>query len=168
MIIGHAVAADIANRHFLPVRLPFPVLVVTAYLPDIFDKCLNKVAAFPARGYFHSLSATVILFLLCYLVSVQLLQKDKKYIFSGGILYFLHIAGDLLDWNILLWPVFGPIPFVAHFEISTVLHNFYVLRIYQDVFILEIFVILIAIALRIYENKFSGSKPLPESPPTQE
>jgi hypothetical protein len=138
MILGHAAVSYIVFTRLLRVRLNLLFIVVATYLPDFFDKTLNKMLNMPSRGYFHSFSAMLLIYTAAIAVTYAIKPLGRKYAHAGLLFYFLHIVGDLTEPGVFLWPLTGPISYIAHFNIFGIIYEFYILRLWPVLFWLDV------------------------------
>lgn len=155
MILGHAACTYVINKAFFRSNLNAPFLLITTYLPDIFDKTLSVLFHTPPRGYFHSLFIMLSIYAFFKIIFTKSTSLNSLYLNGGLLLYFLHIIGDLPEANVLLWPFDGPISFVVNFNALEVIYNFYILRTSPFQLLLEVIFVALAIAMKTIENRSS-------------
>lgn len=137
MILGHIAVAGIAKQTVFRKRgLSF--LCAAALLPDLIDKPPSMLFDSPGRGVGHTLILFVAVCLLAWYFSPRIGLKSDVVV-AGLVMWFAHLAGDFLEWGVLLWPFFTaglePTP---KFDFWDKLYQFYVVRLWPEQFWLEV------------------------------
>jgi membrane-bound metal-dependent hydrolase YbcI (DUF457 family) len=124
MIIGHLAVVGIAKLTFFE-RENLAVLAIASFGPDILDKPANILLGMPGRGMSHSL---VVFAIVCILACIYWLKmtKNPRLLFAAIILWGSHLAGDFLQWRVLLWPFWGSLEPGPKFHFAEKLTSFYV------------------------------------------
>jgi hypothetical protein len=143
MIFGHLAVAGLAKRRFL--RESFIFLVLASFGPDMLDKTAQALFSFPSRGVGHSLLVWVMItgsaWFLC-----RRFNYTMRLLYVGSALWLFHLATDLVEPRVLLWPWLGPLPESPSYSLIEKLYMFYILRSHQIQFYLDISIIVLATA----------------------
>jgi membrane-bound metal-dependent hydrolase YbcI (DUF457 family) len=154
MIIGHLAMVGIAKlTYFQRENLAF--LALASFGPDIIDKPANILLGMPGRGISHSL---IIFAIVCTLASIYCLKITNKprLLCAAIILWGSHLAGDFLQWRVLLWPFAGSLERGSKFHVTEKLTSYYVEFQYPHQLWLEI--ICVAFLLGIILSRLSSGK----------
>ncbi|MGB9618532.1 MAG: metal-dependent hydrolase [Desulfomonilaceae bacterium] len=150
MLLGHIAVATIAKQTIFHQR-SFFFLLGASVMPDLIDKPAQIFFDLPGRGVGHSLVVFVAAACLALMVSSRL-KLPKGLVTAGLCLWFSHLAGDFLEWHILLWPFYkAPVEPYPRFDLLEKLYQFYVARMWPEQFWLEM--ICIAAAALIFAIK---------------
>lgn len=150
MIIGHLAVVGIAKLTCFG-RENLAVLAVASFGPDILDKPANILLGMPGRGISHSLFVFAI---VCILACIYWLKmtKNPRLLCAAIILWGSHLAGDFLQWRVLLWPFWGSLEPGPKFLFAEKLTSYYVEFRYPHQLWFEI--ICITVLLCIVFSKF--------------
>jgi membrane-bound metal-dependent hydrolase YbcI (DUF457 family) len=167
MIIGHLALAGIAKRRFMTENFIF--LVIASYGPDLIDKTASMISSLPSRGFGHSLLCFIIVAGVAWFFC-QKFRISKVVFYTCVVLWLSHLATDLVEPEILFWPLLGPLPLSQPWTLAEKLSNFYIYHLDLAQFIIDITSILIASVLWLYylwEKKYkvlSEKSQLPAKP----
>jgi membrane-bound metal-dependent hydrolase YbcI (DUF457 family) len=146
MLLGHIAVASIAKQTIFQER-GFLFLLGASLMPDLIDKPAQIFFNLPGRGVGHSLIVFVAITCLALMVSPRL-KLPKGIVTAGLCMWFSHLAGDFLEWHILLWPFYqAPMEIYPRFDLSEKLYQFYIARMWPEQFWLEIVCITAATAV---------------------
>jgi len=152
MILGHVAVAAIAKETFFAER-NFSFLLLASFIPDIIDKTGYMLLGLPGRGMGHSLLVFV-LGTITVLIVAPRFRLPRGLVSAGLLMWFVHLAGDFPQWDVLLWPLYPgtsePYPKFNFFE---KLHRFYVARLWPEQFWLEMVCIAVAVAIFIVRSQ---------------
>ncbi len=154
MLLGHIAVASVAKQTIFPHR-NFAFLMVASFIPDFIDKPAQIFLHLPGRGIGHSL----IMFFAGASIALALshrLKLPNGLIPAALVMWFAHLAGDFLEWHVLLWP-FYRVPVAPHlpFNLGEKLYQFYIARMWPEQFWLEMICITAAVVftLRSYRMR---------------
>ena len=105
MIPGHLEIAVAANENVFQ-RTNLGFLAVAALLLDILGKPANMLFGLPGRGAGHTLIIFAAATCLVWLVSSSL-RRNCNLLLSCMVVWCTHLAGDFVQWQLLLWPFSG-------------------------------------------------------------
>jgi membrane-bound metal-dependent hydrolase YbcI (DUF457 family) len=111
MILGHLTVTAAgyrlgAARSGWLVRLPLPLIIVGAYLPDLIDKSLNWTLGLSGRGYAHSIVVQV----MAFSALAALAPRRRRWTAAVALGAAVHALEDWVELTVLLAPLLGPIP----------------------------------------------------------
>jgi membrane-bound metal-dependent hydrolase YbcI (DUF457 family) len=156
MLLGHIAVASIANQTVFQQR-SFVFLVVCSFIPDIIDKPAQLLFGLPGRGIGHSLVVFLCGALLLLIVS-RGFKLPRGLILAGICMWFAHLAGDFLEWHVLLWPFYKvPIEPYPRFDLAEKLYQFYIARMWPEQFWLEMICITVALLLLVLKSQYVRS-----------
>lgn len=166
MILGHLAIAVVGKQTVFQ-RTNLGFLAVAALLPDILDKPANFLLGLPGRGAGHTLIVFAAATCLAWLLSPSL-RRNPYLLLSGMVMWGAHLAGDFVQWRLLLWPFSGALEPTPPASLAASIHSlptaaqlttnlwvaswdrlyqFYVLRSIPDEFWLDLLCITIALGL---------------------
>ncbi|MCX5861309.1 MAG: metal-dependent hydrolase [Deltaproteobacteria bacterium] len=161
MILGHFAFAGIAKQTFYQ-RHSLAFLVVVSYLPDLLDKPGSMFLGLSGRGVGHSLIVFGAVATLAWFLSLR--SRIRSDLFLAAVaMWFSHLAGDFLEWGVLLWPFLAvPPKYAPPFDFLVKIHEFYVIRLQPEQLWLEIFCVvagLMLLALRHLPPRLAATLP---------
>jgi hypothetical protein len=143
MIFGHLAVAALAKRRLLGESFLF--LMLASFGPDLLDKTAQALLGFPSRGLGHSLLVWVAItgsaWCFC-----RRFNYTLRLLYLGSALWLIHLATDLVEPKVLLWPWLGPLPESPSYSLIEKLYLFYILRSHQIQFYLDVSFIVFATA----------------------
>ncbi len=166
MILGHPAIAVAANQTVFQ-RTNLAFLAVAALLPDILDKPASILLGLPGRGAGHTLIVFAAATCLAWLMSSSL-RRNPHLLLCGMVMWSTHLAGDFVQWQLLLWPLSGAlehtaslapwewihsVPLAGHlativwFDFWKRMYQFYVIRLWPEQFWLDLFWITMGLGL---------------------
>jgi len=124
MVIGHltatyALAGPLGRRY--PALNNIPPLLIGAYLPDLIDKPLNLIAGIPGRGPGHS----AVLLAIAFYLLIRILPARRSLLIPLAAGAFLHLAQDLVNPVVFLWPFLGSWEDYGRFVLMENLSEYY-------------------------------------------
>jgi hypothetical protein len=159
MILGHLAVAGIAKRRFLEANFLF--LVLASYGPDLIDKPAWLALNAASKSLGHSLLVLALIAAPAWCFRKQL-HLNKQLFQVGVALWLSHLATDLVELKVLLWPFLGPSPEHPYFTFMERLRNYYLHH--QSAVQLSIEISFIIIALVWWIPYFLRNRP--KSPAT--
>jgi len=146
MLLGHIAVASLAKQTIFQER-NFLFLLVSSFMPDLIDKPLQMLFELPGRGVGHSLIVFFAVGLILVATSTRL-SLPRSVLLAGLCMWFAHLAGDFLEWHILLWPFYKvPMEPYPKFDLGEKLYQFYIARMWPEQFWLEMVCITGALVL---------------------
>jgi membrane-bound metal-dependent hydrolase YbcI (DUF457 family) len=145
MILGHMALAAIGKQTCFQ-RESFVFLATAALVPDFLDKPLSMFFSLPGRGVGHSLIAFAAVAAVVMVLAARL-ELPQKTVVAGMALWLSHLAGDLLQWQILFWPFLGPVEPTVQFHFWEKIRQFYMERLYPEQFWLDVGCVTVAALL---------------------
>jgi hypothetical protein len=146
MILGHLAAASIAKRRFPEVNFLF--LVLASYGPDLIDKPAWLALDTASKSLGHSLLVLALIAVPPWFFRKRL-KLNKQLFQIGAALWLSHLATDLVELKVLLWPFLGPCPEHPYFTLIEKLRNYYIHHQFAVQLSIEISFIIIAMILWI-------------------
>ena len=124
MIFGHGAFTLIVRKG--PARVvPWWMLLLAAYGPDMVDKPAMWFGPWSGRGLGHSL----VFWLLAILLPLALAARKKMLPLSAALLaaglWLVHLPMDAVGMETLFWPLLGPFPPPSHYSFLDMLRTFY-------------------------------------------
>lgn len=116
MILGHAALAVLAKRTTAK-AMPITLLLVAAYGPDLIDKTGMLLLGTSSKGIGHTLAMFAA-------VSMALALAFRRWQVLV-LLWLSHLVLDLTEKSVLFWPLFGPLPVSAPYDLSEGFISFY-------------------------------------------
>jgi membrane-bound metal-dependent hydrolase YbcI (DUF457 family) len=124
MIFGHLAVVGIAKLTGFQ-RESLAVMTLASFGPDILDKPANILFGMPGRGVSHSLVAFSIVIIIAGIYWLKV--KWNPRLFAAVVtLWATHLAGDVLNPEILLWPLAGDLGARPRFHVADKLVAYYV------------------------------------------
>lgn len=157
MIFGHLGCSYLVSKKIFQTDnwLVLASCLVGGYFPDLVDKPLALLGVSQGRGYGHSLSV----FLGLWLMSRFLVKGYRRYANAFLSCLMLHNLCDFVKYQVLFWPLFGPIGLPEQgYSMSQVVYRFYTLQSNIPLAIFDLGLCLIAIFVWIREGLVSGSR----------
>jgi hypothetical protein len=173
MILGHLAIAVVGKQTVFQ-RTNLAFLAVAALLPDILDKPANFLLGLPGRGAGHTLIVFAAATCLVWLLSPSL-RKNPYLLLSGMVMWGTHLAGDFVQWPVLLWPFAGALEPTPPISLAVMIHSlpssaqlttnlwvaswdrlyqFYVLRSIPEEFWLDLSCIMMAVGIVAARSMF--------------
>ena len=147
MILGHFALASVAKQTYFQ-RENLLFLAGAAVFPDLLDKPASILLGVPGRGVGHSLLILLAVTLLAWIFSSKL-KISPKLLFAGIVMWVSHLATDLVNLGVLLWPFLGPLEPTPPFDFWNKIYQFYIVHSSPAEFWLEVLCITAALGLWI-------------------
>lgn len=125
MILGHAALAVLARRTVFR-SVPWPLLLLAGYGPDLIDKTGMLLARTSSKGIGHTLLFYVLLLAaLAAWPSFRRTGRPGPVWLAVALLWLSHLLLDLTQAIILAWPFRGPFPATDPYDLADGFLAFY-------------------------------------------
>ncbi len=139
--------ASIVKQTYFP-RESLLFLAAASVFPDLLDKPASILLGVPGRGVGHSLLILLAVTLLTLIFSSKL-KISPKFLFAGIVMWVSHLATDLVNLGVLLWPFLGPLEPAPPFDFWNKIYQFYIVHSSPAELGLEVLCIAAALGLWI-------------------
>lgn len=148
MIFGHLAIVGIAKLTSFQ-RENLVIMTLASFGPDILDKPANILLGMPGRGISHSLVAFAV---IATIAGIYWLRVNRNPRLLAGVttMWGCHIAGDFLQWDVLLWPFVGSLGSGSQFQVKDKLLAYYLEFQFPFQLCFEVTCFLVLIGIIIY------------------